>query len=92
MGSIRCVKEPEGEILEKLAQITASARWLIDGPYGGTLAERLGRADTFLYLDYPIRLCVARLLKRIWTYNGRTRPDMTEGLSLIHISAPTRPY
>jgi adenylate kinase family enzyme len=32
-----------------------------------------------IYLDYPIRLCVARLLRRIWTYRGRTRPDMTEG-------------
>lgn len=51
---------------------------MIDGNYGGTLAPRLERADTVIYLDYPIRLCVAQLLKRIWTYRGRTRPDMTE--------------
>lgn len=43
------------------------------------MAERLPHADTVIYLDYPISLCVTRLLRRIWTYRGRTRPDMTEG-------------
>jgi adenylate kinase family enzyme len=73
------VESSKDEISERLATITATERWLIDGTYGGTLGERLERADTLLYLDYPIRLCVARLLRRIWTYRGRTRPDMTEG-------------
>ena len=31
------VESSKGEILEKLAEITASERWLIDGTYGGTL-------------------------------------------------------
>lgn len=73
------VESSKEEIRAKLAAITATDRWLIDGNYGGTLAERLDRADTVLYLDYPIRLCVARLLRRIWTYRGHSRPDMTEG-------------
>ena len=72
------VESGKEEIREKLAAITARERWLVDGTYGGTLAPRLGRADTVLYLDYPIRLCVARLLKRIWTHRGQSRPDMTE--------------
>jgi adenylate kinase family enzyme len=72
------VESHKDEIREKLAAITATDRWLIDGTYGGTLAPRLERADSVIYLDYPIRLCVARLLKRIWTYRGRARPDMTE--------------
>jgi adenylate kinase family enzyme len=73
------VESSKDEIREKLAGIVAADCWLIDGTYGGTLGERLVRADTVVYLDYPIRLCVARLLRRIWTYRGRTRPDMTEG-------------
>ena len=73
------VESRKDEILEKLAAITTTDRWLIDGTYGGTLAERLERADTVIYLDYPIRLCVTRLLRRIWTFRGRARPDMTEG-------------
>ncbi len=73
------VESSKDEINEKLTTIVAGNRWLIDGTYGGTLAMRLERADTVLYLDYPIRLCVARLIRRIWTYRGRSRPDMTEG-------------
>lgn len=67
------------DLENRLNSIVAIDRWLIDGNYGGTLGLRLARADTVIYLDYPIRLCVARLLRRIWTYRGRTRPDMTEG-------------
>lgn len=73
------VESSKDQILQRLAQILAGDRWLIDGTYGGTLAPRLARADTVVYLDYPIRLCIVRLLKRIWTYRGRTRPDMTDG-------------
>ena len=72
------VESSKEEIREKLAAITAQECWLIDGTYGGTLAPRLERADTVLYLDYPVRLCVTRLLKRIWTHRGQSRPDMTE--------------
>jgi len=73
------VESGNEDLRDKLAVIVATEHWLIDGTYGGTLAARLPRADTVIYLDYPIRLCVARLLKRIWTYRGRSRPDMTEG-------------
>ena len=73
------VESSKDEIRESLKNIVATDRWLIDGTYGGTLDERLVRAETVVYLDYPIRLCVARLLRRIWTYRGRSRPDMTEG-------------
>jgi adenylate kinase family enzyme len=73
------VESSKDEIRERLAAIVATDRWLIDGTYGGTLGERLPRADTVVYLDFPISLCVARLLRRIRTYRGRTRPDMTEG-------------
>ena len=69
----------KGEIRRQLIDIVATDRWLIDGNYGGTLRERLERADTVIYLDFPIGLCVTRLLRRLWTYRGRTRPDMTEG-------------
>ncbi len=73
------VESSEDEILAKLAAIASTDRWIIDGTYGGTLGKRLERADTVIYLDFPIRLCVTRLFRRLWTYRGRTRPDMTEG-------------
>ena len=73
------VESSKDEIRRKLTAITAADRWIIDGTYGGTLSERLARADQVIYLDYPISLCVRRLLTRISTYRGRARPDMTEG-------------
>jgi adenylate kinase family enzyme len=73
------VESSKDEIREKLTTIVVQDHWIIDGNYGGTLAERLARAETVVYLDFPIRLCVTRMLRRVWTYRGRTRPDMTEG-------------
>ena len=67
------------DLAEKLDVILAGERWLIDGNYGGTLARRLARADTVVYLDYPILLCLRRLIGRVWRFRGQTRPDMTEG-------------
>ena len=73
------VESSKDEINARLDAIVKTDRWLIDGNYGGTLPVRLARADTVIYLDYPISLCVARLFKRLWAYRGKTRPDMTEG-------------
>lgn len=73
------VDSSKNELRAKLEQICSTERWLIDGNYGGTMAERLVRADTVVYLDFPIRLCLWRVMRRIITWRGRTRPDMTEG-------------
>lgn len=73
------IESTSDELGAKLAAVVARDAWVIDGNYGGSLAPRLDRADTVIYLDFPIRLCVARLFRRIWTWRGRTRPDMTEG-------------
>jgi adenylate kinase family enzyme len=67
------------ELLEALAPIMASERWLIDGNYGGTMATRIERADTVVYLDYPTWLCLWRALRRVLRFRGRTRPDMAPG-------------
>lgn len=63
----------------RLAEAVAGERWLIEGNYGATLAPRLERADTVIYLDFPVRLCLWRLTRRIWQNRGRSRPDMPEG-------------
>lgn len=70
---------PGDELLARVEQVVARERWLIDGNYGGTMAPRLERADTVVYLDYPVSLCFWRVLKRVWRYRGRVRPDMSEG-------------
>ena len=71
------VESSREELVATLAPIVAGERWLIDGNYGGTMAGRLERADTVVYLDYPTWLCLWRAFKRVWRYRGRARPDMT---------------
>ncbi|MCW1403194.1 hypothetical protein OKA06_12970 [Novosphingobium sp. MW5] len=57
----------------------AQDRWIIDGNYGSTLPERIKRADTVVWLDYPTVQCLWRVFRRWWQYRGTNRPDMTEG-------------
>jgi len=53
--------------------------WIIEGNYGSSMEIRLEEADTFIYLELPLRGCVYTALKR-WIVNyGKTRPDMAEG-------------
>lgn len=54
--------------------------WVIDGNYLKICAERrFEEADRILYLDFPRRVCLPRVLKRWVKYRGKTRPDMGEG-------------
>lgn len=69
-------KEEWGPIVEKLAQ---KEEWIIDGNYGGTMEVRFSKADTIIYMDYSTLKCLLRVIKRIWKYHGKVRPDMPEG-------------
>ena len=73
------VETEKAELNARLSEVVAQDAWLIEGNYGSILAPRLERADTVIYLDFPIRLCLARLIRRIITHRGRSRPDMPEG-------------
>ena len=73
------VEGSKQELLDDLAPILASEHWVIDGNYGSTMVPRLERADTIVYLDFPIVLCLWRAAKRVWKFHGQSRPDMAEG-------------
>jgi len=73
------VEGSKEELLADLAPILASDKWIIDGNYGSTMEPRIERADTIVYLDFPITLCLWRAIKRVWQYRGRSRPDMANG-------------
>ena len=47
--------------VERIAGLPA---WVMDGNYTGTLAPRLARADTVVFLDLPARLYLPRVLRR----------------------------
>ena len=73
------IETEKAELNARLADAVAQDEWLIEGNYGSTLAPRLERADTVIYLDFPIRLCLSRLIRRIISNRGQSRPDMPEG-------------
>ncbi|MEM9986675.1 MAG: AAA family ATPase [Bacteroidota bacterium] len=60
----------------KVAELAQGESWVIDGNYGGTMELRLARADTVIFLDMPTGLRLWRVLKRVVTNYGGTRPDM----------------
>lgn len=52
---------------------------IIDGQYGSTLPLRLARADTLIFLDMPMPLCLMRVLRRTLTGYGRNRAELAPG-------------
>ena len=72
--------EPDpAEWAAEVEKLIARPRWVMDGNYGGTLARRLERAELVVNLDYPQRVFFPRMVRRLLTNWGRTRPDMAEG-------------
>jgi adenylate kinase family enzyme len=64
---------------EIVRKVICQNAWVLDGNYSGTLAERIEAADTVVFLDVSRLICLWRVLKRITTYRGKTRPDMPDG-------------
>jgi len=65
--------------LDTVDTLIARPRWIIDGNYHSTLATRLARADSVVFLDYPRRVYLWRALKRIVLNYGRVRADSAPG-------------
>lgn len=67
---------PADEWARVVDALVAEPRWVMDGNYSGTLARRLARADTVVFLDLPRRWCLARVL---WRSLRSARPDLPAG-------------
>jgi len=75
-GWIEPSKEEWRAIVEKLV---AGPAWLMDGNFSATFDLRMPRADTVIWLDFPRRTCLRRVLTRIIKGYGRTRADLPDG-------------
>ena len=58
------VRMNEDELREKQRDLLAGDEWIADGNYHATLRERLGRADTVVFLDTPWWICARRAFMR----------------------------
>lgn len=72
--------QTERDEAANLAREAASQEsWIIEGNYSITFAERIARADTIIFLDFPARTRVWRVLVRMFKFRGQTRPDLPTG-------------
>ena len=73
------IEREREEKLRLVAEIIARDEWILEGGLSETYGERAARADTAVWLDLPLALRTARILKRRIRYRGgETRPDLPE--------------
>lgn len=61
--------KPEWE--DQMRHLASGPRWIIDGHYTDTIPIRVNAADTVIFVDQPVWLC----LLRTWRRQGQPRPD-----------------
>lgn len=67
------------EFSQSHQKLLNQSQWIIEGNYNNTAKARAEHADTIIYLELPLYVCLYRVVKR-WIKNiGKTRPDMGEG-------------
>jgi adenylate kinase family enzyme len=60
-------------------KVVENEHWIIEGNYSITYELRMEKADTIIYLELPLYVCLYRVFKRFFQNIGKTRPDMTIG-------------
>lgn len=73
------IEAPHEEFLGAQWKAVQQEQWIIEGNYTGTINIRERQADTIIYLELPLWICLYRVLKRRVQYHGKTRDDMAEG-------------
>ena len=58
--------------LERLQNVIALDRWIIDGNYGYSIELCLKECDTVFLLDYPVEFCIDGIKSR----QGKPRSDI----------------
>ncbi len=69
---------PESEIKTVQEPIVAQEAWIIEGNFKQTRDVCLPAADTIIFMDFPLPLCLYRILKRHIQYAGKPRPELGE--------------
>ena len=70
---------PKAVYLQKLADVVARDRWIIEGVNESTLDLRFPRTDLVVWLQRGRIACLWRVARRVAGTYGRVRPDMAPG-------------
>jgi len=63
---------------QMVEELTSQEKWIIDGDYFNTMDIRLEAADTIVFLNLPLRVCLWRIIKRMLLSHGKVRSDMPD--------------
>jgi adenylate kinase family enzyme len=73
------VQVPNEVFLQRLRDVLAREKWIIDGNFASTLDLRVPHADQIILLERSRLACVARVGRRVALSHGITREDMAPG-------------
>ncbi|MBA2176586.1 topology modulation protein [Halobacillus locisalis] len=73
------IESTQEEFAAKQQEVVQRDAWIIEGNYSGTYDLRAKRADTIVYVELPLYICLYRVINRWWHNRGQTREDMGEG-------------
>lgn len=73
------VERPRHEFESRHDAIVYENKWIIDGNNARTMPGRFGKAQLIVFFDYPLRVCLRRILGRMLRYRGRDLPHLTQG-------------
>lgn len=60
------VESTDEDFFHKVQEATSGDAWVVAGNYSRTRELYWDRLDTVIWLDLPLALCVARILRRSW--------------------------
>lgn len=70
--------EEKNEIVSEF--LDSHESWIIEGNYKSLCYERRMREATqIIFLEFPVHICLYRVLKRYFAYRGKSRESITEG-------------
>ena len=83
-GWIKAYSSSE-EFREKVRELISQDEWILDGNFTKSIDLRLERADTVIFFNFPIWMCLLGVYKR-WFFGGSNpidkHPGMRERVSL----------
>lgn len=73
------INRPDEEKAKLIANVHAQESWIFEGGHSRSYPERIARADTCIWLDFPLGMRLWRVFTRTLRDYGKSRPDLPEG-------------
>lgn len=73
------VERSQDEKLRLAREVHAQEEWIFEGGHSRSWDERVARADTCIWLDFPLWFRFGCVIYRTLKTYGQDRPDMTAG-------------